>query len=99
MLAEPDFTPVAGNKAVAATATFAGSGVSAEEVQAAWFTLKEVNGPEFPAVAIVISASDSGDGGTGTVTFQVPASATRFQLIFRPPPGEGDELISDTLQP
>lgn len=96
---DPSFTPRAGNKAVVATAAFTGSASDLGLVPMSWFVLREVNGPEFPAVTIDGSGSGSGDGGTVSVTFEVPASATRFQLVFRPGPGEGDELISAMLQP
>ena len=96
---EPPFAPRAGNKAVTVTAAFTGSAAGAELVPASWFVLKEVNGPEFPAVVVEISGSGAGDGGTASVSFEVPASATRFQLLFRPELGKGDELISATLQP
>ncbi len=90
---------VAGNKAVIVTAAFTGPAAGAELVPASWFVLKEVNGPEFASVSLEVSDSGSGDGGTASVTFEVPASATRFQLVFRPESGEGDELISANLQP
>lgn len=96
---DPSFTPRPGTKAVTVVAAFTGPAAEAKLVPASWFFLKEVNGPEFPSAVLEVSASGSGDGGTASVTFEVPASATRFQLVFRPDPGEGDQLISATLQP
>lgn len=93
------FTPTPGTKAIFVTASFSGLASDAAEVPTDWFLLRETNGPEFPAVAFKVSASDSGDGGTGTVVFEVPATATRFELVFRPAAGEGPELISGLLQP